>query len=462
MNGGERSAVMANGTGQGLLALMLGVGAAGVAAASFYPWWRHGGGGLAMVAGVAMAVALAGAIGLLARMRGGWFTGAVLILGLGLRIAAAGLSTGYRWGGDALSYATLAQAVIDGRGLIAWGVRAHYPPLYPLLLACAGWVTGSISGAAVAINVVADGCASLLLWRIARRVMDERAARWAGSICFLWPGLMVDGGVAQKEGLALALALGAVLAGMRCVEGGRAVTRAAVLGALWGLLALCQPALVTLPLIMLSALAVRSGEWRRAGQACAVALVVAATVMAPWWVRNALLFGQFVPFTTVGGAIFLGPPGEAAVYPAAPGPVGEVAQAGWSMRHALAAIVRDPLAYVGHALTHGTRAVLLDVGAAEQFFWFSPVDRPGLLVALMTACQLCWAALWLAAALSLRRAPAMVKVLLVGAAVQFVGVNLWLQFQERHRLILMPLLLLVALASSRRGASLRGDRERAR
>lgn len=438
---------------------MLGGGAAGVAAASFYPWWRHGGGGFAMLDGVAMAVALAGAIGLLARLRGGWLIGAVMILGLGLRIAAAGLSSGYRWGGDALNYATLAQAVIDGRGLIAWGVRAHYPPLYPLLLAGAGWVTGSIGAAAIAINVVADGCASLLLWRIARRVMDEQAARWAGAICFLWPGLMVDGGVAQKEGLALALALGAVLAGMRCVEGGRVVRRGAVLGAVWGSLALCQPALVTFPMIMLGALAVRSGEWRRAGQACAVALVVAAAVMAPWWVRNALLFGQFVPFTTVGGAIFLGPLGESAVYPAATGPVGEVAQAGWSMRHALAAIVQDPLAFVGHALAHGARAVLLDVGAAEQFFWFAPVGRPGLLVALMTACQLCWAALWVAAALGMRRAPAMVMVLLGGAAAQFLGVNLWLQFQERHRLILMPLLLLVVLASNRRGLSLRGNRE---
>lgn len=414
-----------------------------------FAWWRHDGAVGAVVLGLLVALLWVMLIRLVVRTQGAAMVALAVTIGLALRIAATRLAAGSSLANDPLSYSTLAQALLDGRGLTAWGLRAHYPPLYPLLLAGVARVAGSIPVAALAVNIVADSCAALLLWRIARRSLSERFAIAAGAVYFLWPALLVDGGVAQKEGLALALALGAMLAGVRCFESDRWAAHAAVLGVMWGLLGLCQPALVTLPPIICLALAARRRRWRRLVRVMATAALAFALTMASWWIRNFLWFGQFVPFTTAGGLMFLGPLGEAAILGAGSLPIGEAAQAGWTTRHALRAIVADPLSYGGHALFHAARAMLLDVGAAEQFFWFNPVRRPSLLIALMTACQASWCLLWGVAAAGARRLSGVHLALLASVAVQFAAISMWLQFHERHRLVLMPLLIMVAMRAGR-------------
>ena len=377
--------------------------------------------------------------------RGSAIVACTVAAGLALRLASAWLVNSVPPANDPLSYSTLALSLLEGRGLLAWGLRAHYPPLYPILLAAVAWLAGSIPVAALAINVVADGCGALLLRQIARRSLSDRAATGAAAIYFMWPGLLVDGGVVQKESLCLALALGAMLAALRMFEADRWVLQAVVSGVAWGLLGLCQPALVTLPFVVIVALSVRQGEWRKPLRMLGLAGLSFALTMAPWWVRNFLQFGRFVPFTTAGGLMFLGPLSESAIFSAGRPPSGEAIQAAWTMRKALHSIAAEPFLYAGRVVLHAGRAVLLDVGQAEQFFWFMPVRWPGLIVALMTACQTSWCILWAMAANGFRRVSAMHLVLLASVAVQFAAINMWLQFYERHRLILMPMLILMAV-----------------
>ena len=114
---------------------LLTAGAVGAGVMLLYPWWRHGGSIEAVMSGLALALAWAGLVYLLITARGAAMAALLVAVGVGLRITAASLMAGTSLANDPLSYSTLAQALLDGRGLIAWGLRAHYPPLYPILLA---------------------------------------------------------------------------------------------------------------------------------------------------------------------------------------------------------------------------------------------------------------------------------------------------------------------------------------
>jgi 4-amino-4-deoxy-L-arabinose transferase-like glycosyltransferase len=74
---------------------------------------------------------------------------------------------------DSVTYLDMAQNLLDGNGFVAYGVAlTHYPPLYPMLLAAAGWLVGDMLHAArllhlllYAVNAALFG---LVIWRATR------------------------------------------------------------------------------------------------------------------------------------------------------------------------------------------------------------------------------------------------------------------------------------------------------
>jgi hypothetical protein len=91
---------------------------------------------------------------------------------------------------------------------------AAFFPLYPLVVAAVGWVTRSLVVAGVLVSLVAAGIAAELLWRIARELLGERAARDSVLYLATWPVAYVFTSV-YAEALFVALAAGSVLAALR-------------------------------------------------------------------------------------------------------------------------------------------------------------------------------------------------------------------------------------------------------
>ena len=91
---------------------------------------------------------------------------------------------------------------------------AAFFPLYPLVVHAVAWVTRSALVAGVLVSLVAAGIAAVLLAKVARELLGERAARDSVLYLALFPVAFVFTSL-YSDGLFLALATGSVLAAMR-------------------------------------------------------------------------------------------------------------------------------------------------------------------------------------------------------------------------------------------------------
>lgn len=194
---------------------------------------------------------------------------------------------------DAGDYLILATSVSQGSGL---SIRfpfdevhptAFRPPLYPLVLGGVFRLTGPSLGVAQALNV-ALGCVVVVLVAVlAARFAGRRAGTAAGLLAAGYPPLLANDGPPLTEPLALVLLLGLLLTLLD--------RRWAVAGVLAGLLVLSRPS-AQLIVVVLAVWVLVHADWKRA----AAFVALAALVVAPWLVRNGLVFGVPVLVTSNG------------------------------------------------------------------------------------------------------------------------------------------------------------------
>ena len=218
----------------------------------------------------------------------------------------------------------IAQALANGRGYADpfhghTGPTAWVAPLFPLLLAGVfkvfGVYTNLSSWVILAIDSLLNALLIPLLWETGERCFDTRVARWSVWIWALYPAAMQyavrwvwDTTLSTLLfQLALVIALRAGCIGNRAGDG-PTWTRWLAFGLVWGLIALCHPALlIFLPVCGIWILA-RSGRlWNHqlAKVLCASLLFVA--VAAPWAIRNAIVFHALIPFRSdFGVELYLG------------------------------------------------------------------------------------------------------------------------------------------------------------
>ncbi|MEO7787292.1 MAG: hypothetical protein ABIR77_05640, partial [Sphingomicrobium sp.] len=128
--------------------------------------------------------------------------------------------------------------------------------------------------------------------------------------------------------------------------------------------------------------------------------------------------------------------------------VSEIDAARASTAQALGWIAAHPLRYLGSVALQFGRAMALDIAGIQQYHWFVPPPPQAIASAIMTACQLCWIALWIVVGKALRTSGTSrdLNFAFLGAvALQLLLVNGWLQFHERHRYLATPLLILIAV-----------------
>lgn len=204
--------------------------------------------------------------------RAAWIIGAAVMLRLAAFFTLGGSVPPY----DPATYLELAQGLLAGEGLVRHSpmfgeLHAAFPPLYPLLLAGAGGTLLS----ALFLNIALDILAAIGLRRA--------SGGWlAPALMLFWPTLVLNALIPQKEGLMIALVAWAMVFAIE--------RRAIALGIACGLLMLTQPALALLPVL----LAVTHLDFRGVLQSGVAGLLA----IAPWIVRNFVLLGKIIPFTT--------------------------------------------------------------------------------------------------------------------------------------------------------------------
>lgn len=361
--------------------------------------------------------------------------------------------------GDPFVYQSLARNLLAGRGLVSDeilelpGLRAFYPPGYPLLLAGVGLILPLGAATYALLNTAIDAAAALLIARVGREAGDATLGRIAGLLYFAWPANIFLAPLAYKEGLVALLMLAAIVALFVAARGSAKGTIG--FGLATGLLVLTQPALATLAPLLALALRSRFPDWRVWIGRMAVAAAITALVLLPWWVRNYLLFDRFILFTSAGplglwiGATPLGhgswvrPPDALLVG-------GELRAAAALGAEAWRIIAADPLGYVAHCLAKIPLAFATSEHPLGQLLVMQPIAHKSLILRLMWIPQLATFLLLataIAGAVKARRTALFHMMLAVWIQVLLFG--MWFEFAARHRYFMTPILLLLAVAAFR-------------
>lgn len=375
------------------------------------------------------------------------------------RCAVAMLAVGRVSSGDPDIYPIIARHLLAGEGLYFdqadMGVRvfAFYPPAYPVLLAGWGALAGFSTASLVVLNLLVDLAAAWMIARIGARLDAPRAGRAAAFLYLAWPSTLFSAPLAQKEGLAILLVL--ILAhvwigGLATQE--RGWRGALALGVPAGMLALTQPGWAPLAALFGLVLAGQM-DWRRMLGLGVRGGLVAAVVMLPWWVRNWLVLGAFVPLTSAGGVgLWIGNNADATgnwmPQPAALFGLPELEFSRRAGQLARAWIVGHPLDFLRLNATKFFRAVGVGQFGPYRLFVMTP-PLSSVIAAMLLPVSHGAHTLLLgmgATALRVRRVPGItvLTMLVLACVAQLALFGVWFEFGERHREFMTPFLLLAA------------------
>lgn len=381
----------------------------------------------------------------------------VIVASLALRLWVVQLVGTSEFGGDTLHYLRMAGNLLSGRGLViddpfnVPNMRATYPPLYPILLAGVGAIVPLSTLVIALLNTAFDFACAGLLVLLGRQLGLANAGRLAAMLYILWPTHIGLVPMARKEAL-VALFVVALLCVLVALARRPNIRLAAGYGVIAGLLALTQPGLIVLPAL----LALSMLPWFEDKMAWLKAMSFAGgctlLVLAPWWIRNWLLFQRFVPLTVAGEySLWVGatPTGDGTwIQPPRRFRQGdEFALSAALGAEARAIIAADPVRYFVHCMVKFGKAMVSDVHGAAVLKWVDPRTNATLAWSWAIVAALAHlAALWLAMLfVAIRRRDPLTSMLLAGIA-HMLLFGIWFEFDERHRYFLTPILLLCAAA----------------
>lgn len=357
--------------------------------------------------------------------------------------------------GDSQSYLTLAKSLRAGDGFSIvepfLGITTHalFPPLYPALLA--GWSTvfGLSPPSILASGTLVDLATAAMMILMASRLGNAGAGRGAAWLYLVWPSALFSAPLAQKESLCALLIL--IIATAWISDGRPLVMRTAIIGVAAGLLALTQPGEAPLAALIGLVLMHRMGFVRvlRTG---VLAAGVACIVLSPWWIRNWLVFGAFVPLTTSSGiSLWIGNnPGSTGNWMAPPASLRGLPEIEYSRqagRIALVWIATHPLQFARLSLAKLALSCSIGHFGLTRLYAMHPAPPAWVAATLFPLSQAAHMGMLGGAAAAARlrgdRALSTVLLLVVACGLQLALFGVWFEFGERHREFTTPFLLLL-------------------
>ncbi len=203
---------------------------------------------------------------------------------------------------DTVHYDKAAKAIIAGQGFgegyeFSQFFRKEYAltPLYPIFLAAIYFVCGPSFLAVRIVESILGAVLCLLIYRIGKRVFNEAVGLSAGYFSALFPHLIFLCGLLYVENLfAFLLALGIWFC-LRWYDD-RRNSQIVLASLMFGLACLGRPVLFAFyPFLALWMIFVAGGARRQKVTATVVAALITVLTLAPWTVRNYLIFGKITP-----------------------------------------------------------------------------------------------------------------------------------------------------------------------
>jgi 4-amino-4-deoxy-L-arabinose transferase-like glycosyltransferase len=191
------------------------------------------------------------------------------------------------------------------------GPTAWVGPLFPLVLGGVFKLFGVFTPLSAWMILTLDSLFSALIvlaiWEIAAFCFDQKVARWSAWIWALYPAAMQYAVRWVWDTSLTTFLFSWVLVVALRMRSGATPARWALLGLLWGLTALSNPALlIFLPACGLWILA-STTDWKRQAGGVLLAAVLFTACLGPWTWRNWEVFHHFVPARgNFGAELYLG------------------------------------------------------------------------------------------------------------------------------------------------------------
>ena len=236
----------------------------------------------------------------------------MVVIGFAIRVLVVGLTIGPYLEPDQTQFAfgleggRIAASIARGEGFsnpltIPTGPSAWRSPVYPYLMAGFFKVFG-IHTLAAAIAMYAMNCfisaiTCVPLYRLGVLSFDERVGRWAGWIWAFFPYAIVNSTQKIFDTPLSALLVAWLILDTLKMRHVTSARRWIWHGALWAFAALTQTGvLILLPFYWLWVMWQMQAPFRQRVRLVTVGGLVFALGIAPWIVRNYVVFGKFVPF----------------------------------------------------------------------------------------------------------------------------------------------------------------------
>lgn len=234
--------------------------------------------------------------------------GLILAVALAARVAVVLASPDYRPLFDSADYVRHAVSLASGDGYpqsaftASASPSAFRPPVYPYLLGATQFVFGEVETAGRLVGAIFGVLAVLLVYLIAQRLWERRTALVAAAVAAVFPGMALLSGTLIAEPPFIAIELAAVLFALYFRARPAELRWAVAAGVCCGLAALTRSNGVLVAIPVAWGVWVARPHFSRRALLAPVA-VAAATLLtvAPWALRNSLVFERPVGFNVQTG-----------------------------------------------------------------------------------------------------------------------------------------------------------------
>ncbi len=220
---------------------------------------------------------------------------ALLLLSAGLVVWERGAGLRYP---DERDYWTIARNLVEQRRYSLDGVHptAQRPPVYPFVLAAVRWMGGDVAAAKL-LNVLWLGLTAVAIRVFFLKTGRARASCFAALFMLLYPMFLYTAATLYPQTMAGLLLT--VSAATLYFNGGGAWK---TIGGSAALAALVLTAPVFAFMLPVAGVALfLAFPARTAWKRLAILCIVFVAIVTPWAVRNARVFGAFIPIATLGG-----------------------------------------------------------------------------------------------------------------------------------------------------------------
>jgi hypothetical protein len=202
-------------------------------------------------------------------------------------------------------YIEFAENIVGGRG---YPEPLRTVPLYGLALSGLLWIFARASLPVLLLHAGFGLTTTYLTYRIGRALFSPLVGLLAGLLISVHPYLVKLTMQIIDTGPSVAMTSVAMWLMVRAwLDESCKPARYALAGVGFALAALVRPVAAVAALALAAGAFVRhglEGRSRRAVAAAAALLLAWAAVMSPWWIRNYLAYGRFIPLTAHGGLNF--------------------------------------------------------------------------------------------------------------------------------------------------------------